>query len=265
MKAEIPELLRRSKVLPSLTADAWTSCANEGFLGVTIHYISDEWKMVSTVLAIRCLQSRHTTDNLCAELNKLCEDFQLSDVFCAVTDNAENIVGAVRHSVCIREHQPCFGHTLQLCVRDALDAPAVSASVARLRRLCDFFRSSNPAWLVLKQEQQQYIDKQHRNPVIRKVVRPLMDQATRWNSTYGMIDRALRLRDLMARASTVPDVRRRMKHVQLPTATDWHVIKKVSKLLERVAAATRVLEGKFLKNMYVENTIVLFIFSSDYM
>ncbi|XP_054861960.1 uncharacterized protein LOC129347772 [Amphiprion ocellaris] len=58
----------------ALTADIWTSVANEAYLGVTCHYITEDWDMQSVCLTTMPLQDRHTASNIAEWLEELTYD-----------------------------------------------------------------------------------------------------------------------------------------------------------------------------------------------
>lgn len=63
----------------------------------------------------------HTAENLAAELTSVASEWGITDkIVCLVTDNASNIVAAVRLNGW--KHMPCFAHTLNLVVQDSIKA-----------------------------------------------------------------------------------------------------------------------------------------------
>ena len=94
----------------SLSTDLWTSRAAEGYLTLTCHYITCEWQLRSIVLETTNVSVRHTSENLASVLLGITNEWKISDkVTCVITDNASNIVGAVRINKW--KHIPCFAHT----------------------------------------------------------------------------------------------------------------------------------------------------------
>ena len=96
-----------------------------------------------------------------------------------VTDNAANVVAAVRHTGWT--HVPCFAHTLNLVVSEAIKA---DTKIHQLRKSCrdivSFFHHSVKASEKLKEIQLQLGIPE--NKLIQEV-------ETRWNSTYYMFER----------------------------------------------------------------------------
>ena len=73
----------------------------------------------------------------------------------------------------------CFAHTLQLAVNSGLDSNQISRLTAVARKLVGHFKHSAVSMTALKEKQQQMNIPQHHL---------IQDVATRWNSTYFMMD-----------------------------------------------------------------------------
>jgi hypothetical protein len=103
----------------ALTADGWKSITNEGYLTVTVHYVSGKMKTVSRELSTWCVEVSHTAVNLAKELRNFVSEWQLTDKIAAVVaGNAANIVKAANENKW--RDVPCFAHTLSLAVKDAV-------------------------------------------------------------------------------------------------------------------------------------------------
>src|SRR3954451_12077232 len=77
----------------SLTTDIWSSIKNEAFIGVTIHYITNEWELKHFTLEVLRITGSHTGSAIYEILNKLLEDFHLKEKIISVTtDNGSNMV-----------------------------------------------------------------------------------------------------------------------------------------------------------------------------
>ncbi|KAF3842617.1 hypothetical protein F7725_024568 [Dissostichus mawsoni] len=78
----------------ALTTDAWTSVATEAYLGITCHFISDDWELNSFCLTTMPLEERHTGTNIAAWIEQAVERFEipLSKVVAVVHDNGSNVV-----------------------------------------------------------------------------------------------------------------------------------------------------------------------------
>ncbi|XP_066966369.1 zinc finger BED domain-containing protein 4-like [Macrobrachium rosenbergii] len=167
----------------SLTTDLWTSRQTRGFITVTAHYITSEWRLKSSVLETARLKVDHTAENIADELRRICTQWEIMDkVCCIITDNAANIVAAVTKHLQVKQ-QPCFAHTLNLVVQDSIkNSNEIRVSQEKIKRIVSFFHHSVKATDKLSEIQTQ-------NGVERKKL--MMDVDTRWNSTFYMMERFL--------------------------------------------------------------------------
>ena len=124
----------------SLTTDTWTSNATESYITVTEHHITDDWEMQSNVLMTRAMPERHTGENLANKLLDCASEFELENkVESVVHDNARNMQSASDKCEDWGDIG-CFGHTLQLCVKPALELQNVSKIVSKCRKLVGHFK-----------------------------------------------------------------------------------------------------------------------------
>ena len=101
--------------------DIWTSVQTKGYITLTAHYITPDWELKSPVLATVHLLNEHTADNIASELEKVTNKWRIKDkTVCVVTNNAANMIAAAHISAW--RHLPCFAHTLNLAVTDAIKA-----------------------------------------------------------------------------------------------------------------------------------------------
>ncbi|CAH9090081.1 unnamed protein product [Cuscuta europaea] len=117
----------------SICSDIWEDDHHHlYYLGVTAHYIDDDWCMHKCVLAFREFNDRHTGDNIYILIERILIEYNLiNKVFAIGFDNASNNTGAIPR---LRElcgssslmgrffHQCCACHILNLCVKDRLAA-----------------------------------------------------------------------------------------------------------------------------------------------
>lgn len=112
------------------TTDCWTSVQNFSYLGVTVHFLNEEMKLISYTLAVKNIIGSHSSNSL---KNKLLEVFQEWNISTKVemisTDNGANICRAITELstanattsiVLVR----CLGHTLNLMVKKVINYKA---------------------------------------------------------------------------------------------------------------------------------------------
>ena len=118
-------------------------------------------------------------------------------------------------------HMRCAAHTLQLAIRDGLKINAVASLISRIRRVVVATRTLARTKIdaILK----------------RKVYKgAILDQATRWGSTYLMIERLLELKDTLVDIAH-PDV-------SLPEV-QWNEIKGLESILRHPFLFTKKLQA----------------------
>lgn len=105
----------------------------EGYLGITAHYVSDDWEMKRLTLGCVKLTDSHTAEHLRDVLLEELERFNLlSATVAAVHDNGSNMVAMDLPFSGIR----CIAHSLQLSVRAGLDV--VKTLIDKIRKLVLF-------------------------------------------------------------------------------------------------------------------------------
>jgi hypothetical protein len=82
----------------SLTSDMWTSTLNNNsFLGLTIHFIDQEWKMQHFLLDIISFDERHNTINITNAIMSVLAEFKIKEkVLALTTDNATTMLAVGR-------------------------------------------------------------------------------------------------------------------------------------------------------------------------
>ena len=155
---------------------------------VTVHYIDASWKMQNFVLETVSFPERHTGVNIAEKLKEITERWGILRYVLTVShDQAANMEAAVH--ILIDEYNwqsvPGVAHRLQLCVLAGLNISAIDRLIAAAKKIVSHFSHSVVATVALKEKQDQMkIDAQEL----------VNSSATRWNSTYEMLKRLLKLR-----------------------------------------------------------------------
>ena len=166
----------------ALTTDLWTSRATESYITVTCHFLTSSWELRSTVLDTLHVNQSHTAEVLSTELISITDRWKITHkIVCAITDNANNIVAAVRPNGW--KHLPCFAHTLNLVVQDSLKADKdLSEIQKKCRNIVSYFHRSSKATDKLMAVQADLKVQNHK---------PVQDVDTRWNSVFYMFERLI--------------------------------------------------------------------------
>ncbi len=178
----LAELLGASFV--ALTTDMRSSRHQESYMTVTDHFINERLQMVSRVLETVSF-SESPVQNIADRLIAIARDWSIFDkVVMLVTDNAANMIAAARLIPTWR-HYPCFAHTLQLVIKDALSVTELEELLERARTIVTFIHSSNIASNKLKYFAAPRSSKKNLDA----------DVPTRWNSTCIMLCSLLQLKE----------------------------------------------------------------------
>jgi hypothetical protein len=159
----------------SFTCDSWLDNSSLSYIGLTVHYLSTDFQLHHRVVEVFPFDASQTADALANHFQERVSSHFPGDLLIHnfTTDNGANYVAAMRQFV-QEDHFPCFVHTLQLAVRDALKRdpwPTVLASVNTIARATREVKSLREA---LKSKLTSY----------KKIPKFIQ---TRWSSEYKMI------------------------------------------------------------------------------
>ena len=116
----------------SFTADMWTSTmSSESYLGLTIHYINQDWDLQRFLLDIVPFKTWHTGVNIANAISNVLEEFNLINKTLALTTDNESAM-----VVCGRQlkeeferaldnlsfrHYRCSAHILNLAIKQGME------------------------------------------------------------------------------------------------------------------------------------------------
>lgn len=192
------------------------------YFAINVRFVDDKNKMVTQTLAVKDTHAHHTSDYLHKLVEKVLQDFEIKkeQVLCIVTDNASNMLSTIEKmniatinedmegneediseidsaigitdqddefvdniveeasKLSLIQHMRCVVHTLQLAVKDGLKEHNVATVIRRLRQVATAARTPKIDSIVKK----------------HSGLGAILDQDTRWSSTYMMIKRLLDLK-----------------------------------------------------------------------
>ncbi|CAB4406355.1 unnamed protein product [Rhizophagus irregularis] len=273
---ELRMLLGNTCESASLTTDLWTAKSKHGYIGITLHWLSEDFQVYDCLLCMERMQYPHTGTNIVSFLKKKVAEFGLEGkITCVVTDNRSNMVNAINQWDGV-ERLPCAAHTLQLSINRAFQKTNIC--IKRIKRLVHFFTSSPKQSERLDNAQKEC--QRHKNTSLQDIsdnssddsddddgtneqvlnistnlqepiLRNIADIKTRWNSKYHSWNRLLKLRKAIEwLGATLPlsdnyddraDGRRLKKRLLLPH--EWNLLKQIVDLLEPFEDTTTYFSG----------------------
>lgn len=189
------KLKKYFKTLPSricLTTDTWTSIQNLSYMCLTAHYIDADWKLHKKII-IFCPISSHSGEVIGKAIERCLLDWEIDRIFTITVDNASsNNVGMMYLKRKLNSwkrslqgdylHRRCVAHILNSVVKDGLKE--YSDSIKKIPSAVRYVRSS-PYRL------QRFKTCAKTKKIDTKSI-VCLDIETRWNSTYLMLELALK-------------------------------------------------------------------------
>lgn len=171
-KTALMECLRKANSV-SITADGWTSVANDNYLGVTCHFYSsysksDRIELISSALDMVLIEKDKKAETPAEIIKKVLIEFNiLGKVSHQITDNAANMKATAE--LLQIKHIPCFAHTLNLVLRSALCTSGAFEEkiwevIKKCKTLVTFFHSSTKATRQLGIENEHILEDGERKP-----------------------------------------------------------------------------------------------------
>ena len=122
----------------------WTSRANDGYISLTVHYISPSFEMKHHNLQGFSFPGSHSAVNIAKSLEQLATNWKIdldTQVTAFNTDNARNVTNAITENLMLTLIC-CAGHTLNLVVQHALSIPGLATTLGRCRKIVKHFHRS---------------------------------------------------------------------------------------------------------------------------
>ena len=229
-RAKLKEEFRVAGQRVCLTTDCWTARTQISYMCITAHYIDANWNLQKRIINF-CQIANHKGDTIGKLIESCLLDWGIERVFTVTMDNASandsaatfvrRRVNAWKGSVLGGEHLHvrCGAHIVNLIVNDGLHM--LHDSIAAIRNSVRYIRSSPARLLKFKAcVEKERID--YKGGLV-------LDVATRWNSTYLMLDVALKFEKAFARyeeeddkfISFFVDKDNVKKIIGPPTSADW--------------------------------------------
>ncbi|KAL0536677.1 hypothetical protein IC582_025637 [Cucumis melo] len=249
-KKKLKNALTRSGQRVCLTTDTWTSVQNINYMVLTAHFIDDDWNLHKRILNF-CQVANHKGDTIGRAIEKCLEGWGIDRLFTVTVDNASSNDVAIAYLVKKFKgrnglvldgefiHIRCCAHILNLIVSDALKD--LHVSIIRIRNAVKYVRSSLARLQIFKDFAKE--DKMSTKNCLT------MDVPTRWNSTFTMLDGAIKCQNTFERLEEHDPSY--LPKDDIPITEDWDNAKVFVKFLKTFSKVTM----KFSASMSVTSNI----------
>ncbi|XP_072954573.1 zinc finger BED domain-containing protein RICESLEEPER 2-like [Typha angustifolia] len=239
-KEEVKLLLKGTYRI-SLTSDLWTSNQNIGYMSLTAHFVDSDWTLQKRIINFCQLEPPHTGVAISDAIIDCLIAWGIEDKVSTITlDNASaNDVAAktIMNNFQVRDklyfkglifHVRCCAHILNLVVQDGIHV--IQDVIENIRCSVTYLKKS-PSRMYKFGE----IARQLSVPTSKGLA---LDVATRWNSTYVMLEHAFVYQKVFEQYAT-----RDENYKWLPSEDDWFKAAKVCEYLKKIYDVTQIISG----------------------
>ncbi|EAQ93808.1 hypothetical protein CHGG_02043 [Chaetomium globosum CBS 148.51] len=249
-RASVKASLKTAASRIHLVFDLWTSSNNYAVMAVSCHFLDSKGIQQQRLLALTRQSGAHTGNNLATTLLGIMKEWEIQDcVGTLVSDNASSndvctaaffrqIKPAFTKTDIMERRMRCYGHILNL-----------RGPVGKLRNIVKFIRSSpqrSESFKALAQEtddQEDWLLHEESKAELQLT----LSNDTRWNSTYLMIDRAIKKKNHIHSFLVQLQVSEGEGHgipvEEFLTAEDWRLLTELKAIVEPLYFQTMRCQG----------------------
>ena len=183
-----------------LTTDTWTSIQNFCYMCLTCHFIDDDWKLHKRILNF-CVVDDHKGETVGRKIELCLRAWGIDSMFTLTVDNASSNGGTIKFLETVTKdwkgtvlehqflHMRCCAHILNLIVVEGLKER--ESSISKVRDAVRYVKSSPNRFQTFKN----YV----KTLGIESKSLLCLDLPTRWNSTYVMLESAVKFEKVFLR------------------------------------------------------------------
>ncbi|XP_028782724.1 zinc finger BED domain-containing protein RICESLEEPER 1-like [Neltuma alba] len=222
---KLKEFLEKSCSGVCLAAETWTSVHDFKYVSLTAHFIDEHWRLQRRMLNF-CMIEDHEGDTIGSTIKKCLLKWGIKKPFTLTVDDASSDV--ITHLkgylkdwkglMCDGDylHVRCYAHILNMVVTDGLRD--LSDSISAIRNAIRYVRLSSEGLETFKRLVQK--EKIESKSLVR------LDIVSRWNSTYMMLERAVKFQKVFERMENEEKgykayFKEGVDKIGPPTTSDW--------------------------------------------
>ncbi|KAJ3654653.1 hypothetical protein Zmor_013827 [Zophobas morio] len=187
---KVKELIEKFDYM-AFTSDIWSDpSSNASLLTLTCHGIAENFDRSLIILKCETFDDRHIGDIIAEKFDKMLTEWNISkeQVHCIIRDESSNMKRAMR--LAVFNDLDCAVHKMQLAIRSGLQSQEnITVVKQKCKKILTHFNHSTIA-----QKQLQKIQDRLNQPHLRV----FQDCVTRWNSTFYMFERFLKVKDALS-------------------------------------------------------------------
>ncbi|XP_026440579.1 zinc finger BED domain-containing protein RICESLEEPER 2-like [Papaver somniferum] len=238
-KTKTMEVLQKHQGKIALTTDMWTSKQNKGYMVITAHFIDESWILQSRIIRFMYVPCPHTAEVLSAALMECLLDWNIDGKVSTLTvDNCstndlmiqlllEKLSSNLMSGGDIF-HMRCCAHILALIVKKGLEG---------IKGAIELIRNSVAYWKATPKRVEKF-EEAARQLNISSINKLVLDCETRCNSTYLMLNTAIKYHKVFARLK-----QREPQYDCLPDDEDWLLAKEMCDKLKIFYTFTEKFSG----------------------
>ncbi|KAJ4175316.1 hypothetical protein NW754_16783 [Fusarium falciforme] len=285
-KAALKEELDKAITQIHISFDLWTSPNRQAFISIFGHFIDRDNLYQSRLLAFRMQIGSHAGENIAYTITNVVRDWGIdSKLGVSICDNAASndvclrslyatLDASMTRADTEARRMRCFGHILNLVaqaflygddaasfelqseaygmleqVEEDLEHWRAKGPVGKLHNIVRFIRASPQRTEAFKAHarEQEEADIYKLAEESTAELEVIQNNATRWNSTYMMIERALikqsELNSFIQELGLEADASRRVPTADILTSDDWKALREVLHILEPIYNMTMRTQG----------------------
>nr|GMD48446.1 zinc finger BED domain-containing protein RICESLEEPER 2-like [Ipomoea batatas] len=241
-KEKLKQVLANIKNRICLTSDVWTACTSEGYIYLTGHFVDENWKLNSKILCFAKMPPPHTGVELAAKIYQFLKEWGIErKVFSLTLDNAscnDTMQEIVKEQLTLNEsllcdgeffHIRCSAHILNLIVQEGLKV--VTSALHKIRESVKYVKGSEG-------RMKKFEECIGAIGNIDTSIGLRLDVVTRWNSTYLMLDSAIKYKRAFA------SLQLNDRHYKFcPSNEEWKRGEKICEFLEPFYEVTNLISG----------------------
>ena len=222
----------------AFTTDGWTSRAVQHFISLTIHYMTQNFKLHHYMLNFQHLPTTHTHRHIQdIPVNSLTTwGINTEKQAFFTSDNGANVVKAI-NTRGNWTRIPCFAHCLQLAIKTGLKKYKQYEEIRKkCRAIVAFFARSTFA-------RETFVQVQKSNDPDKMPLQLVQEVDTRWNSTYLMFHRFSLLETPLNIALSNQNMPENLN------PDEWTFLKAITTVLEPMKEVTDLMSGDLYTTM----------------